>query len=164
MQITNLQLTDKQAIAWYETATPEVKAILEETYKNRGGKRFFIQDITKQIKTFDDILNFVQLDEDEKFLLNYNGTNKNILSCKYHLKIELIVQVLNNGVECDIMNTTECKYYPWFVVGSSGFSFFNFYYQFSFTLVAGRLCFKTEDLAVFAGQTFELEYNDYLSC
>jgi len=127
-------------------------------------------------QSFKDVIRAYNPDEDQKFLLNYNGTNKEMLFAKYSLKIAMITSVLNCGWEADWSDDDQCKYYPWFRynknlqlvdnqgLNKAGFSYIDYSYQLTYSSIAGRLCFKTEDLAVFAGKTFELEYNDYLSC
>lgn len=86
-------------------------------------------------------------------------------------KLILIARVLNEGWQPDWNNDDEAKYYPWFDmetypdrVGSGvGFSFHVSYYGGSGTNVGSRLCFKSRDLAKFAGETFLSVYREMMA-
>ncbi|WP_395762452.1 hypothetical protein ACH34C_09440 [Elizabethkingia anophelis] len=81
-----------------------------------------------------------------------------------HYKLCIIAMALNEGWEPNWDDDDEYKYYPWFdMEGSSGsgFSFFGYYFDCSFSLVGSRLCFKSRDLAEYAGKQFETIYREY---
>lgn len=61
----------------------------------------------------------------------------------------------------------EYKYYPWFYMGKDGaspgggFRYGDFVYGYTDSFVGSRLCFKSAELARYAGNTFEDLYKDY---
>jgi hypothetical protein len=79
-------------------------------------------------------------------------------------KLMVIFQAINDGWIPDWDNTNQSKYYPWFRVLSSGFSFSNSTYACaSATTTAGsRLCTNTPEKALYIGAQFEQEYKDLL--
>ncbi|HAT3998579.1 TPA: hypothetical protein I9Y90_000061 [Elizabethkingia anophelis] len=81
-----------------------------------------------------------------------------------HYKLCIIAMALNEGWEPDWDNDDEYKYYPYFdMEGSSsgGFSSDGCAYVYSASLVGSRLCFKSRDLAEYAGKQFETIYREY---
>jgi hypothetical protein len=126
-------------------------------------------------KTFDDILRVVKLTDIQKMILD--SDDPSIKQEKAHLKIKLIAFVFNCDWEPDWSDNNRYKYYPWFnyntlepyqcellgvPIGSSGFSYDDYRYQAATTGIAGRLCFKTKDLAEHAGKLFWKEYMEWL--
>jgi hypothetical protein len=81
-----------------------------------------------------------------------------------HAKLILIAEVLNDGWKPNWEDDDEYKYYPWFYMDktrySSGFSFAGVLYVYSSSLVGSRLCFKSRDIAEYAGKTFVKLYKD----
>jgi len=65
-------------------------------------------------------------------------------------------------------NFDENKYYPWFDMVTYkkdlpgvGFSYDDYYYGYACTGVGSRLCYKTAELAKYAGKNFTQLYKDY---
>lgn len=86
-----------------------------------------------------------------------------------HYKLVIIAQALNNGWEPNWSNWDEYKYFPWLEVkadesnpSGSGFSYTDYDYSYSDTIVGSRLCFQTRELALYAAKQFEDLYKDYL--
>ena len=81
-------------------------------------------------------------------------------------KLKTIAEALNEGWRPDWANSNEYKYWPWFVYlgASAGFSFANTYGTASNSAahIGSRLCYKTRELAAYAGRQFEGLYNDFL--
>ena len=84
-----------------------------------------------------------------------------------HYKLVTIAEALNEGWTPDWSNHREYKYLPWFNVvkkegSGSGFGLaYDVYgYWDTGTIVGSRLCFKTSDLAKFAGNQFKELYED----
>lgn len=133
----------------YLTATAELKLILEESF----GAEYFSRDITERIKTIDDAYDAIgevrPTDDDFK----ERGFTPDEIR-RRHLKV--IAKALNEGWEADMYNTEQRKYYPWFEVGSSSFAFSDTGYGYSDAYAgdASRLCFKSAELARYAGQQF----------
>jgi len=79
-------------------------------------------------------------------------------------KLTIIAEALNGGWVPDWDNEDEKKYYPWFVYNGSGvgFSCAGTCCDYAGTCVGSRLCFKTRELAEYAGKQFKDLYNDFL--
>lgn len=82
----------------------------------------------------------------------------------YSLKV--IAKALNEGWEPDWSNKNQKKWYPWFKVPetNAGLSYSHTSYAVSGTRagIGSRLCFKTGELAEYAGRQFIKLYEKYL--
>ena len=78
-------------------------------------------------------------------------------------QLVLIAKVLNEGWTPNWNDGGEKKHYPWFSV-SSGFAFgtATYHYDYAYMSTGSRLCFKSRELAEFAGKTFTDIYKAYL--
>lgn len=87
-----------------------------------------------------------------------------------YCKLIVVAKALNEGWVPDFTNGDQYKYWPWFWVerdssgASAGLSYTNTNHTASTTdaNVGSRLCFKTRELARYAGETFTSLYRDYL--
>ena len=70
----------------------------------------------------------------------------------------VIAKALNEGWTPDWQNDNQYKYFPWFDMDNSSsagrFSFLASDSLYSYSLVGSRLCFKSEELADYAGTQF----------
>lgn len=82
-----------------------------------------------------------------------------------HSKLVLIAEALNDGWQPNWENSRQYKYYPWFSMSTAGVGFSCTYYVSwnSHSCVGSRLCYKTSDIAKYAGTTFLDIYNDYFT-
>jgi hypothetical protein len=81
-----------------------------------------------------------------------------------HYKLVIIAQALNEGWKPNWSDYNEYKYYPWFNMRSgSGFSYHGYVSWLAGTTVGSRLCFKSRELAEYAGEQFIDIYNDFLT-
>ena len=81
-----------------------------------------------------------------------------------HYKLCVIAEALNEGWKPDWSNWNQYKYYPWFEMGSPsgvGFSYDGYGNWASLSIVGSRLCFKSRELATYAGKQFEELYKEY---
>jgi hypothetical protein len=85
-----------------------------------------------------------------------------------HYQLVIIAEALNEGWQPNWNDGDEWKYYPWFEVkadqantAGSGLSYGGCGYATSSTYFGSRLCFKSRDLAKYAGQAFTELYKDY---
>jgi hypothetical protein len=118
--------------------------------------------ITERIKTFEDVLLEINTDQTHFDSLCV-GLSADEIAYK---KIKLIAKVLNEGWTPDWTNSNETKYYPWFEMGSpsgGGFSCYDCARWNSFSGVGSRLCYKSRDLAIYAGKHFTDIYKDFLT-
>lgn len=126
------------------------------------------KDITERVKSFEDACKLKGLDPtklpnvgmlDERF--------QNSVIAQY--KLLVICEALNEGWVPDWDNYNEWKYYPWFdlrtkskTLAGSGFSFSDYGYDAPVSNVGARLCYKTRQLAEYAGKQFEDIYRDLM--
>ncbi len=153
-----LVIEEKEAKTLYKIASKEFKIVLENTF----GKEYFIEDTTTKIKNFDDILKLSG--KTLKEILPYKTPkNKQQRSINALVKIQLITEVLNQGTILDFLNTNQYKYLPWFkkVVGS-GWVVTSYASYCLHTVDGFGTFYKSEKLALFAGNTFLDIYKDYL--
>ncbi len=87
-----------------------------------------------------------------------------------HSKLVIIVgainRLANDGDEWipDFTNSYENKYEPWFYLkeGSSGFRYFDYDFWSAGSVVGSRLCFKSPELATYAGEQFVDVYRKFM--
>ena len=155
-----LEITRQAAIKAHDEASTKGKTLLENLF----GKRVFQKDIKERIKTFDDVIRELG-DDPEEF--------KNAISIMdepdeiAYVKLKLIAKALNEGWTPDWSNGEWDKWYPWFKMddfSSAGrFSFDGAGYRISASSVGSRLCFKSKDLATYAGTQFLDIYKDFFT-
>ena len=117
-----------------------------------------------KIKTFEDACKKLGINPEEiKFTYpDQIGNHANAIVA--HLKLVIITQALNDGWIPNWENGKWDKYYPWFVMGSPsgvGFSYFDYAFCYTYSTVGSRLCFKSAELAEYAGKQFEELYKEY---
>lgn len=114
-----------------------------------------------KIKTFEEACKALKLDP-VKSLPNVTGMPKlHQAAIIAHAKLVIIAEALNEGWKADWENGNWDKYYPWFKMSGSGLSFNGFDFQYSFSGVGSRLCFKSSELAEYAGKKFIKLYKEY---
>ena len=117
-----------------------------------------------EIKTFEDACTKLGLDA-AKVLPDFSMfPEQHQKAMTAHAKLIIIAEALNEGWKPDWENGKWDKWYPWFVMGSpsgSGFSFFGAGDWRTASRAGSRLCFKSEEIAEYAGTQFEELYKDY---
>lgn len=116
------------------------------------------QKVTDRIKTFDDVLTELNMPR---------GVNRPFVETtdEYaYVQLKLIAKALNEGWEPNWDDNNEYKYYPWFYMdgGSSGFRFYDCDYWYSSSYVGSRLCYKSRELAEYAGKQFLSVYREFM--
>lgn len=117
--------------------------------------------VTERVKTFEDALRELELDEDE---FKESCENLEIDEIAYR-KIKIIVKALNEGWVPDYANNSEYKYYPYFLYNkTSGFGFdVSFTYcEYALSITGARLVFKSRELSDYAGNQFNDIYKEIL--
>lgn len=120
------------------------------------------KDIKERVKSFSDVLEVLGIDEDDFEISNDDLEEDEIA----YRQIKLIVKALNDGWVPDWTNTNQYKYAPWFNMGSSSGVGFSCYGYVSWSAVSGvgsRLCFKSRELAEYAGKQFTEIYKKYMT-
>ena len=144
-----LELSAKKARSLYETASPELKEVLEESF----GKEFFSEDVIDRINGWEDMMSeadrpdvpeFSDVPEDMRpwFKALYRG--------------RVMTEAYNQGQNIDIYDSEQKRYYSYFDCNGSPSAFrFNDWYCDHTGAHAGsgsRLSFSREEAAVAAGK------------
>ena len=155
-----LEITRQAAIKAHDEASTKGKTLLENLF----GKRVFQKDIKERIKTFDDVIR--ELGDDPEEFKNAISIMEEPDEIAY-VKLKLIAKALNEGWTPDWSNGEWDKWYPWFKMDDSSsagrFSFNASDDQRSDSSVGSRLCFKSKDLATYAGTQFLDIYKDFFT-
>ena len=121
--------------------------------------------ITERVKTFEDACKVLGI---APLLPDFTGTHPNHQkSLLAHYQLVIIAEALNEEWKPDWSNGEWDKWYLWFDMdddSSSSSGRFSFYYsdvRASVSGVGSRLCFKSRELAKYAGTQFEGLYRDY---
>lgn len=142
----------------YPSAPAELRMILEESF----GKNYFSQNITDRVKTIDDAYEAIgEVRPTDNALLELGLTPDEV--CYRHLKV--LAKALNEGWAPNMYDTGKKKYYPYFSVGSSSFAFNVALYDCSAACAgdASHLCFKSSELARYAGEQFAYLYEAFIT-
>ena len=121
----------------------------------------------EKIKTFEDACAALKLDP--AALPGVTGLpEKHQKAIVAHYKLIIIAEALNDGWKPNWKDWDESKYYPWFDMDNddddqpgSGFSYGDYGCGRTGTCLGSRLCFKTWELAEYAGKQFEELYKEY---
>lgn len=148
-------------------ATTEAERLAEKlgvkTTVLQAVKSVIPKDITKRVKTYADacaVLGIEPIETDE--MLTKLGFTKDEISYR---KLKIIAEALNEGWQPDWNDSSDYKYWPWFVYNPSlagfGCAYTDSAPSDASSAVGSRLCFKTRELAAYAGRQFEDLYNDF---
>jgi hypothetical protein len=119
------------------------------------------KDVTERIRTFDDVLSELGIKKKE-FKSNLGGLTIDEIAYR---KAKLIAAALNEGWLPDWGNSDQVKYLPWFDMGGSsgsGFAYYVYDLWYADSLCGSRLCFRTRELAKYAGERFTDIYKDFM--
>ena len=112
-----------------------------------------------KFKNLDEIYAFHKINREE-----FENSISNLrLDTQAYEILKLIVSAYNNNEKPDFTNRDQPKYEPWFEYDSSsgGFISSNYVRWFTATRVGSRLCFKSRELAEYAGKQFKDIYEEY---
>ena len=117
-----------------------------------------------KIKTFEDACKALNLDP-EQVLPDVSGMpEKHQKAIVSHAKLVIIAEALNDGWKPDWTDDDQLKYYPWFRMDSgSGLAYYVYGSFYSTSCVGSRLCFKSRELAIYAGKQFTDIYADFMT-
>lgn len=150
-----------------QTASREAVRLAEKLGVNttvlQAVKTVAPKDITKRVKTYADACAVLGVEPMNEDVLTKLGFTKDEIAYR---KLKTIAEALNEGWRPNWANSSEYKYWPWFVYdsASAGFSYAYTHGAASTTRanVGSRLCYKTREIAAYAGRQFEGIYNDFL--
>jgi len=111
------------------------------------------QEVTERVKTFEDAQRETGR-QDVPAFLDVPEDLRDYFKAQY--KAIVVCEALNEGWKADWNDDDQYKYFPWFYMSSGGFVFYGTYYRDSDAYAGGasRLCFKTRELARYAGEQF----------
>lgn len=150
--MNEIKITKEKAAKAYKEGSLEIKkAIL-----NLVGKENLNLNIIDSVKTIEDIFEIKPPTEDQKLLINYQGSDSKMLGAKALLLAETIAEVFNEDTVLDWDNQSQKKWFGWYDYSStcSGFAFSYCTYWLSRSFVPSRLHFKSEELFWYAVKTF----------
>ena len=152
-----LQIEDSKAKSLHKTASLEFKQILEDTF----GKAFFLDKITDRIKTYEDACRELKKDPIYESAFKANGFTIDEINYR---KLKTITNALNECWVPNWTNSNENKWQPYFRLSSGGFVFDGAYCAYSVATAGdtSRLCFKSDELATYAGQQFIDIYRGFM--
>ena len=132
----------------YKKATGTLKTTLAKLVPGEvlNGK------ITDKVKTFEDACKVVGI----KIPVFAKTEAKDEVAFK---KLKVIIQALNEGWKPNWKDNKEPKHYPWWNM-DGGFSLSDVRCYYRLTLVPSCLCFKNEDLALYATKQFLAIYKE----
>lgn len=150
-----------------QAASKEAERLAEKLGVNttvlQAVKQVFPKDITKRVKTYADACAVLGIEPMNEEVFTKLGFTKDEIAYR---KLKAIAEALNEGWRPNWANSNEYKYFPWLVYNpsSAGFSSAHTHPAASYTstYIGSRLCYKTRELAAYAGRQFEDIYNDLL--
>ncbi len=154
-----IEITKENFEAAISKASPELQEVLNIM---SGAKKL---PITERVKTFGDaVALYPGLEKKQLELLEYSGSDPDMISSVSYLKLVIIIRVLNEGWIPNWDAANEPKYVPIFKnVSGFGLAYFGYDYWRTCTNVGSRLCFKSKDLLLYAVEQFKDIYRDYLT-
>lgn len=152
-----LKITEEQAKKLYLEASANFKEVLESNF----GKTTFLKNFQDAVKTYEDACEIIgEKPIDEQHLMDC-GLGKSEIAFMKLKTIFKTANKMNNDWKADYSNSSQYKYYPYFVRRSSGFCYFGMYCASAVTYSGSWLCCGTSDDAEYIGKKFEDLYNDY---
>ena len=156
----SLQIDENKAFDLYQTATPEFKQMLEDSF----GKEFFKRKITDRVKSYEDACAILGIDPHTSMPDTSDCPKEDRKAYVAFHKLVVITRALNEGWRPDWSNTNQPKWFNWWWTKVMRASPVRSTYAPSSTdaSIGSRLCFKSEALADYAAETFKELYEDYL--
>lgn len=156
----SLQIDENKAFDLYQTATPEFKQMLEDSF----GKEFFKRKITDRVKSYEDACAILGIDPHTSMPDTSDCPKEDRKAYVAFHKLVVITRALNEGWRPDWSNTNQPKWFNWWWTKVMRASPLRPYCSPSNTNAnfGSRLCFKSEALADYAAETFKELYEDYL--
>lgn len=145
-----LQINKANALTAYEGATLKGKKLLSDLF----GEKVFVKDIREVIKSYEDACEYVGVKPLQ--LSDFNFLPEQDREYHYHDHRQVIIKrALNEGWIADHSNDDR-KYTIWYKRAGSGvgFSYFDYHYGDSHSLVGSRHEFKSLELGKYFASQF----------
>lgn len=135
----------------------------KQLLQNLFGKKEFIP-ITERVKSYSDACVVLGIPPCTVLVTTTDKLDSDAASIYAYAMLIVIARALNEGWEPDWSDHTQYKWYPYFEF-KPGFGFSSTYYAhwYAHTNVGSRLCYKTSELAEYAGKQFDKIYQDFLT-
>ena len=154
-QEITLTINKSKLIQAYSNGNEAAQELLAELF----GKEIVPPKITDRIKTFEDACEALGINP-EDVLPNSKIERLEVTAVS---KLFIIAEALNEGWKPDWRDSNQNKYMPWFEDKSGlGLSFIGVGNWNTITNIGSRLCFKSRELAEYAGKQFEDIYKQFL--
>ena len=124
---------------------------------------FEVVETHEELKTIEDCINKLTEEDEEIIQLRKLESIKDLSEHILNNQIAVvIVKALNDGWIPDWDDSNQYKYYPWFYLGEN-FRCDYYYDCYSYSVVSSRLCLKSKELAIYAGQQFREIYKKFMN-
>ena len=133
----------------------------KEQLEKAFGKDCFVPKSFRDIKSFEDACKEFEISNDScRPIFDVEEDTDEIA----YKKLKVIVRAINQGWTPDWNNTDQKKWYPYFNLSSGfGFSHTDYLYVNTDATVGSRLCFETQEKAIYAGEQFLEIYKEFLT-
>jgi hypothetical protein len=150
-----LNISKDNALKAFNEGCSVVQKVLSNLF---GPETFKPKNIMERVKTYEDACKVLGLNPDDQLP---STNSKDAAAIIAYAKLFVICRALNEGWVPDWNNSSQYKYYSWFDMrAGSGFSYDVCDYSYPGSSVGSRLCFKSEELARYAGKQFLSIYKD----
>lgn len=105
----SLQIDENKAFDLYQTATPEFKQMLEDSF----GKEFFKRKITDRVKSYEDACAILGIDPHTSMPDTSDCPKEDRKAYVAFHKLVVITRALNEGWRPDWSNTNQPKWFNW---------------------------------------------------
>lgn len=131
-----LEITEEQAKKLYFEASENFKEVLESNF----GKTTFLKNFQDAVKTYYDACEIIgEKPIDEQHLMDC-GLGKSEIAFMKLKTIFKAANKMNNDWKADYSNSSQYKYYPYFVWRSSGCRYYDTRCTFTYAYPGSRLC------------------------
>lgn len=148
-----LQIKRADALKAYDNAGSKGKTLLSDLF---GKSLLSGKD---RIKTVDDALDVMGIDRNAFYIALSSLTADE----QAYRQLKVIAEALNEGWKANWKDGNQRKWYNWFTTANGGFRFVDVRGDFQGSCVSSRLCFKSRELAEYAGKQFTDLYEAYLN-
>ena len=147
-----LQIKKADALKAYNNTDQKGKTLLSDLF----GKELL--PAKERIKTVEDALDALAINRSE-FAAGLRNLTRDEAAYR---QLKVVADALNEGWQANWTDTNQRKFYPYFD-GGAGFRFRGVYGYYRVSHVSSRLCFKSSELAEYAGRQFQPFYQVYLN-
>ena len=124
---------------------------------------FEVVETHEELKTIKDCINKLTEEDEEIIQLRKLESIKDLSEYILNNQIAVvIIKALNDGWIPDWNDDNQHKYHPWFCLGED-FRYDNYNRSYAYSGVSSRLCLKSKELAIYAGQQFGEIYKKFMN-